>query len=440
MYRDERHEAEAEAALQKSRGRRMLRALYASASLRAAVTMAFGGVAFAVGSLVLARIMPPHEYGLVLLFIGVVAVCGFSAPLGFDLVVGRRGLRLDPPWRRATLAACAVVGVVTAAVAAPAYHLALPLAICVLIATVATGAIQACAAYFQGQRQFAAAVPILQLSNWALPAVAVASALLGLQSAVGPCCLITVAAVAGASATWFRVIRRERTPRPQPRPGELVGEALSLVTLQSASSIFLQLERLLLAPTVGVHALAMYGVLAVLVGSPYRMLQQAAQFTLIPSLRAAADAGERMQLLGRELMLVSLTGAAGSLAIWVAAPRIAHGFLGGHYDLSPALVAVGLVGGALKVCSAFALGTVMALGEERSLRTLSVISWASLALSVLAAIAAIPWGLVGVLYGISLGWLVRVVAAAWIALSCVRRGPAPQALAGNASRSMVGHG
>ena len=399
----------------------MLRALYTSASLRAAVSMGFGGVAFALGSLVLARILPPREYGLVLLFIGIVAVCGFSAPLGFDLVVGRRGLRLDSAWRRTTLAACGMVGVATAAFAAAAYRLALPVVICALIATVATGAIQACAAYFQGQRQLAAAVSILQLSNWALLVVALASAFLRLQSATGPCSLIAVALVAGASAVWLQVLRRERAVQPQPSPGKLFGEALSLVTLQSASSIFLQLERLLLVPTVGVHGLALFGVLAVLVGSPFRMLQQAAQFTLIPSLRAAADVGERVHLLGREITVVGLVGAAGSLVIWVAAPAIAHGFLAGHYDLSPSLMAVGLASGALKVCSAFALGTVIALGQERSLRALSVISWASLALSVIAAFAAIPRGLVGVLYGVSLGWLVRVVAATWIAVSCLRR-------------------
>ena len=414
----------------------MLRALYSSASLRAAVTMGCGGVAFAFGSLVLARIMPAGEYGLVLLFIGVVAVCGFSAPLGLDLVMARRGLRLDAAWRRATLAACVLVGVATAVFAAAVYHLTFALVICVLFATIATGARQTCAAYLQGKRRFSAAVWILQLSNGALLAVAFATALLRLRSAIGPCSLITIAVAAGAATAWYQVIRREGPPRPQPTPRKVIREALSLVTLQSSSSIFLQLERLVLAPTVGIHDLALYGVLAVLVGSPLRMLQQAAEFTLIPSLRAAPSIGARVQHLAREITLVSLVGAAGSLAIWFAAPAIAHAFLAGHYDLTPALMTVGLICGALKVCSSFALATVVALAEDRDLRALNVISWAALALSVIAAFAAIPWGLVGVLYGVSLGWLIRVVGATWLAISCVRRtGPVPQALARSISQA-----
>ena len=59
----------------------MLRALYRSASLRAAAALGLSGVAFALGNLILARVLPSQEYGLVSLFIGVVAVSGVMAPL-----------------------------------------------------------------------------------------------------------------------------------------------------------------------------------------------------------------------------------------------------------------------------------------------------------------------------------------------------------------------
>ena len=399
----------------------MLRALYASEFLRAAAALGVGGIAFALGSLALARVLPPDEYGLVSLFIGIVAVCGFTGPLGLDLVVARRGLQLNSSWRRAALAACAAVGVVTAAVTAVAYHLAFPLLICVLLATAARGVVQACGAHFQGQRQFPTALWIRQFSNWALVPVALCSALLEFRTAIGPSALITVAALAGASVAWLQVARREGPGTPQPSPGKVLGEALSLVTLESSSAVFLQLERLLLVPTVGISGLALFGVLAALVGSPFRLLQQAAQFTLIPSLRAASGTGKRVQLLRREIVLVSLVSAAGSVAIWIAAPRIARWFLPGRYDLQPALVMAGLVSGVLKVFSAFAFATVIALARERSLRVLGVLSWASLGVSVAGAFAAIPWGLVGVLYGISLGWLIRAVSATWLALPYLRR-------------------
>ena len=386
--------------------------------------MGVGGASFALGNLVLARVLSPDEYGLVSLFIGIVAVCGFTGPLGLDLVVARRGLQLDSSWRRAALAACTAVGVAAAAAAAIAYHLTVALLTCVLCCTAAKGVVQACGAHFRGERQFSAAIWILQLSNWTLVPVAVCSALLRFRTAVGPSVLITLTGVAGASFAWLQVIRSQHPGEPQPRPARLLGEAFSLVTLESSSAAFLQLERLLLVPTVGIGGLALFGVLAALVGSPFRMLQQAAQFTLMPSLRAAAGTGERIQLLRREAVLVSLVSAVGSIIIWFVAPWVSRRFLGQRYDLPPALVMAALVSGVLKVLSAFAFATAIALARDRSLRLLGALSWAALGVSVAGAFAAIPWGLVGVLYGISLGWLIRAAAATWVALPYLR-GAAP---------------
>ena len=406
----------------------MLRALYRSASLRAAAALGLSGVAFALGNLILARVLPSQEYGLVSLFIGVVAVSGVMAPLGLDVVVGRRGLRLDPRWRRATLAACTATGLATAALAAVAYRLEVFLLVCVLITTIAAGLTWSGTAYFQGQRRLGLAAWTSQLSNWQLVPVAVISALLGHVTAAAPCVLITGAGVIAASAVWLHLVRREAAVAPQPDPGELLSEALSLVLIQTSSAAFLQLERLLIAPTVGVHDLAVFGVLATLVGSPFRMLQGGVQLTLIPGLRATGSGRERLRLVRHEALLLTIAMAGGSLVIWLLAPPIAHWFLSGRYDLSAALMTAAIVSGVLKVVSAFTLAIVVAVAQEGDLRVLSVISWASSGLSIIAAFAAAQWGLVGVLYGISSGWLIRSVLAAWMAMPHLRQGASTAAV------------
>jgi O-antigen/teichoic acid export membrane protein len=209
-----------------------------------------------------------------------------------------------------------------------------------------------------------------------------------------------------------------------------VREGLSLASIHVANSFFLQLERLLLAPVAGVQALALFGVVASLVTSPFRMLQMGVLFTLIPSLRNAAGLEERRRLLAREALLVGAVIGAGSVAIWYLAPPLAHWFLSGRYELSPRLMCAALVSGALKLCSAFATGTVIALGEANKLRKLSLVSWATIGVGALAAFLAASWGLVGVLYGISAGWLVRTLIAAWMAMPHLRRpaAPLPEAL------------
>jgi len=168
-----------------------------------------------------------------------------------------------------TLAACTATGLATAALAAVAYRLEVFLLVCVLITTIAAGLTWSGTAYFQGQRRLGLAAWTSQLSNWQLVPVAVITALLGHVTAAAPCVLITGAGVIAASAVWLHLVRREAAVAPQPDPGELLSEALSLVLIQTSSAAFLQLERLLIAPTVGLHELAVFGVLATLVGSPF---------------------------------------------------------------------------------------------------------------------------------------------------------------------------
>jgi hypothetical protein len=396
----------------------MLRALYESASIRAAAVLGLGGLAFTLGNLIFARTLSAPEYGVVSLFIGIVAVAGLAAPLGLDLVIGRRGLLLDSRWRRAISGTTLVIGLATVAVSAMVYRLELAMLACILVTTVASGLIQASAAHFQGQQRFGPATWIVQLSNWTLLLAALLVAILRLDTAVESCELLAATTTAGSAFAWI-VARATDTGQPAPRT--LRKEGLSLVSIHVSNSVFLQLERLLLAPIAGVQALALFGVVAALVASPFRMLQMAVLFTLTPSLRQASGLEERRRLLLREMLLVTCVIAVGSVATWYVAPLLAHWILAGRYDLSPALMCAALVSGALKLCSAFATGTVIALSEEKGLRALGVVSWMTIGLSVVAALLAAPWGLVGVLYGVSAGWLVRSVIAAFMAMPHVRR-------------------
>ena len=401
----------------------MLRALYKSASLRAAAILGLGGVAFTAGNLILAKALPPAEYGLVSLMLGIVAVAGLAAPLGLDLVIGRRGLPLDARLRRAILSTGTLVAIVTTSLSALLYRLDYALLISILVATVGSGLIQAGAAHFQGQQRFGPATWLVQLSNWMLLGTAVLTSVLGLDTASATGTLLALLTALAGLFAWLLTRRENPAPTPTPELGSraLVEEGLSLASIHVANSVFLQLERLSLAPVAGVQALALFGVVASLVASPFRMLQMAVLFTLIPSLRSAAGLEERRRLLAREALLVGAVIAAGSVAIWYVAPPLAHWFLSGRYDLSPTLMCAALVSGALKLCSAFATGTVIALAEDKKLRALSLVSWATIGLGAVAGLLAAPWGLVGVLYGISAGWLVRTLIAAWMAMPHLRR-------------------
>ncbi len=400
----------------------MLKALYRSASLRTAAAMGVGGVGFSLGSLLFARLLPTEQYGLVSLFLGIVAVAGLTAPLGLDQVVARRGISLDAAWRRTALGACVLTALGAAAVAALVYHLSAALALDTALATLALGIAQCAGGHFQGQQHLRAAVWVVQLLNGALFLVAALDVGVGLNSASVVCLLVAAVAILGAAAIWRFVRRRQSVGDDLSKPWGLRWEAMSLLTVQACSAGFMQLERLLLGPIVGLHDLAVYSVLAALVSSPFRLLQAAVQFTLIPTLRGAGGARARRAKVGREASLVFITIAAGSVAIWVLAPPVARWMTAGRYALSHALIAATLVSGFLKVLSGFTTAVVVSCGEERRLRILSFVCWGSISVSVAGAFLTGPWGLVAVLYGISAGWLLRILFTGWLALPYLRQG------------------
>lgn len=397
-------------------GNRIAKALYRSASLRTAAVMGIGGIGFSLGSLLLARVMPTQEYGVVALVLGIVAVAGLTAPLGLDQIAARRGVRLDAVWRRAALTACGITAVGAATVAALVYHLSLAVAVSVALIALTLGVAQTAGGHFQGRQELRTAVWLVQLLNGALMLAALLTLTLRLTTASAVCALIAAIAVLTAIVVWLFVQRREGAGDRQPTPWGLRREAMSLLAVQTGNAAFMQAERLLIGPVIGLHDLAVYSVLAALVSSPFRLLQSAVQFTLMPTLRLAADARARRAKLAREAGLVFAIVTAGSVAIWVLAPPVARWMVAGRYALSHALIAAALVSGLFKVLSGFLTAVVVSCGEERRLRWLSLACWGSIGISVAGAFFAAPWGLVGVLYGIAAGWLVRCGVAAWLAL------------------------
>jgi O-antigen/teichoic acid export membrane protein len=398
----------------------MLKTFYKSPALRVAAAFAFGGASFTIGNLILARVLSAEEYGLVSLIVGLVSVATLVAPLGIDLVITRRGLRLGRYLRRAAFLSSLVVALLTAGIGAILYHLQAPLLVCVFIATVTLGIVQATAAHFQSQANFAISVPLFQAMNWALIPIGVITALVAASTAIVPSAILAVSGAIAAAIGWALVAQKSQNLEAPLRTTGLWSEAISLMTVTAASAVFLQLERLVIPPTVGIKDLAIFGVLAALVGSPFRVVQAAVGYSVIPALRAAHTVADRRQLLRRECLVVAAAMLLASLGIWIVAPRIAHWLLAGRYELTNSLMIATLISGVLKVLSAFGTAIVNALAPENGLRVMSIASWACIGLAIAASFAAAPWGLIGVLYAISVGWLARCIVAAWVSLPHLR--------------------
>lgn len=396
-----------------------LRALYRSPAVRSAATFGIGGVAFALANLMFARSIPALDYGLLSLMIGVVAVAGPIGPMGLDYVLVRRGWTLHKTLRGPSLLTSTAVGLLAVAVSALLYHLSLPLLLATLVATVSASVSQLVSAHYQSQREFGISGVFLQGMNWSLLAIAAIALGLGVTAAAPLAALIAGCGLLLAIIGWSIVAGAGNDKAGQPMQG-LWREAMALMLINVTGSALLQLERLVLPVTVGIEDLALFGVAAALVGSPFRMLQMAATFTIVPRMRDAASVAERRHLLRQEFALFCIIMGPAAIALWFLAPPLAHWFLHGKYDLGAALVLAMIVSGLLKVLGAFAASVVSALASEAGLHLLGWLSWGCILLACVAAFGLRQYGLVGVIYATALGWVARIMAAAWISAPYLR--------------------
>jgi O-antigen/teichoic acid export membrane protein len=383
-----------------------VRRLWRSATLRSVAVLGLSGVGFAVANLVLARGLPTEQYALLTLVVALVNVGYPLAAAGVDGVVNRRRLEAGPRLLRRLSQASVPVALVFTTIGLVGYETSLPVAIMILLCTLAGGAVLVAGGQFQSEQRFGISLALNQSPNLVLLLAAGWVLAAGSQRAETALAMWTAGFLLAAAVGWW-LLFRERHAKPSRSVEFPWSEAMSIAGLTVAGLVLIQLERLLLPHLLPLEDLATYGVLAAIAGSLFRVLQMGVGYSLLPRLRAAPGVLERRQLLFKEARLVVTVAALGSLAIWVATPRIEDLFLGGKYHLSAALVLAAVVTGFAKVLNGFAQSAVSALAEPRELQLVSVLGWVSVGVAAVGAVAGARWGLPGVIYGVGLGWVMR---------------------------------
>lgn len=392
-----------------------------SPTLRTTAVLGVAGVGFAAANLILARVLSRQEYALFALAVTFFNVGIPLAPLGADVVVNRRRIAPDGALLRRVLTTSATVALAAVAISSVVYGLqgtVLPL---IGLSVAAGGANYVVGSHYQSQRRFRTSLFFVQGINFVLLGAALATVGLGATTARLPLTLMTATYVALAVFGWAKLLREKPSRRVEPEALRW-REALSCVGVTGVAILLGQFERLAIPRLLSMDALATYGVLAAVVGSVFRMLWIAAGYTLLPRLRTATGPVRRRLLLWREARTVGVVVLVVAVGIWFVAAPLVEGFLAGKYELPPALVLAALIGGVVKVASAFSRAAATALTDNRQLAQLNTLGWLSLAVAVGGVWVGAHWGLTGVLYGVSLGWLCQGAFAAMVVAPHLKRG------------------
>jgi len=387
-----------------------VRRLWQSPTVRSMVVYGASGVGFACANLILARVFPTEQYALFTLFIAL-SNLGYSlGPAGIDGIVNRRHLEAGPALLARLTPPAAAVGLALAVFGMAAYGMSAGLGVMLFLSCGFGGAMLVAGAKFQSEQRFGISLMLLQSPNIVLILAALVTVLAGVRQVWLPALISTLGFMATGVWGWLRLLA-ERHDKPQRSSAFAWGEALSFAGVNASGLVLIQMERLVIPHLLPLAQLAVFGVLGAIAGSLFRMLQLGVGFSLLPRLRAAESVVERRRLVGQEVRLVGGIVLLGAVVIWFATPLAEHLFLGGKYHLGRALVLAAIVSGIAKVANALTKAAASALADPRELSLVNMIGWVSAAIALVAAFVGARWGLVGVIYGVALGWIVRAVVA-----------------------------
>lgn len=392
-----------------------------SPALRSAAVLGLGGAGFAIGNLLLARVLPEGEFGKVSLLLSLIQVGGALGAPGIPTLINRHRWSVTPTLVAVCAVGASVAGAATAWIAHDLYSFAPVLASLLAAAVVLAALGRVAGAFFQSRQRFGVSLLLTQSHNWLLLASVPLVILLGLPQATTVAAILVLSYVVVSGLGLTRAVSEPRaTVAPFAGEGWLP-EALSAAGLMLATNLLFQLDRLLIGALLTLQELATYSIVAVVAGSAFRMLQVGTGYSLVPRLRGCKRRSAALRLLAAEGSLLGAMGLVAALLILLLMPWLTDHFLAGRYEVSVGLVLVVIAIGFVRIWEAAMSAVVSALGSTRELSLLSVLGWITVGLSTACAAWATRFGLLGVVCGLGVGWCVLAAGASALAARALSR-------------------
>lgn len=401
---------------------RKLVALLRAPSLVAAAVYALAGVGFAASNVMLARVLPVREFGLVALFLSLSQVGVTLGPFGLELSINRHRL---PATGRLLGRACVTGGIAAAVLAVVAHYFYgfSPALTWTLAATVlAVTANQIVTTYFQSRERFGLSLFIGLVHAWLLLLAIPLVTVLHDYSALPVALLVLCGYVVITALGWSK---RANSPTDAhahcalPR-GTLLKEGLAAIGMNLALTLLFQLDRLIIPTALSIGDLAIYAVVAAVVGSPFRMLQTGVGYTLLPRLRKADSVARVVRLLRHEAVLMLAAASIAAACVLTIGPWLVDVLIPGDYNPPHSVFVAIVVVGFIRVWCGFAQSLIYSFGSPRELFIVNVWAWLAVGEGVIAAFLIKSTGLTGIVYGLGTGWLTFALAASVLAFRALR--------------------
>ncbi len=371
-------------------------------SLYAALIFGLSGAAFAIGSLLLARVMPVAEFGNLSLALAIFNVFCLLSPIGMDQLLLRHPIRGGPRLLSYLLISGTVAGSAVGVAVSYFGFLEFADALMLAIAICAGGIVVTASSGLRAQNHTGSALLVITGGSWTLLALGIFALTLPISTLRTTLAVFSLGQVMMAAIGWMLLTSIRHDGATFPIPWR---EAGSLLAIAAVGTISLQFERIIIAPLLGIEDVALFSVLASVAIFPFRMATSGVNFALMPRLKVTAGTVARRKLIRQELAAVSIALILASVAVVLLAPMVASWLTAGRYTLSTLLVAAACLNGSSKVVQAFPRAVLTAYGTSRDLAYLSALGWIGLCISTVGGILGSIWGLAGLVGGAAVGSL-----------------------------------
>jgi len=389
--------------------------LLKSDSLRSAIGFAAGGAGFAAGNILLARVMSPEGFGVVALVLALNQFGLTFGPFGLEVVANRHRPRVGRRLGLLSLGLATATGIAAAAIAYLYYGLPVGIVALLLPMVMGSATARVGSALFQGEHRLKMAMVLSQASNYILLFIALLAIGFSLTSE-GLILAVMATGYVGISVVgWWVAYRTVNEGRREIQFDLALREGAAALGIGVGVEILSQFERFAIPKVGSVSMLGTYAVLAAIAGSPFRMIRIGTSFSLLPRLRAVATAAEARAVLRRESLTALLMAAGSSVFIVLVGPWVFSTLLQGKYDIGYGLIAASIVVGMAKVWEGFSTGVTIACGSPKSMATISALAWVCLAVAAGAMVVGARFGLIGILYGVGVAWLLLAAGGTYLA-------------------------
>ena len=407
-----------------------MKSFFRSPALWSAIVFASGGVGFAVGSILLARVLPEEEFGRVALFLALTQLGITLGPLGVETVVNRHHLGASGALLSRVAFTSALVGLAFGAIAYAFYEFDVVLAGVLAFTVMAAAINRVGGAFFQSRKQFGLSLFLILIHNWVV-LFAVPVVLLFGPHALPAALTVTSGYLLIATLGWHKGFRTRDPATRTAASNTVLREGIAVVGVQLAVAAFYQIDRLVIGQALTMRDLAVFSVVSSVAASPYRMLQTGLGFTLLPRLRTCESRAAIYKLLRHELIVAVAMCVAASVVVLIVTPWLLSVLLKSRYAFEAGLLHALVIVGFVRVWNGFSSATVSALATPRQLFAFNACMWGALAVGATCAWLLRAEGLEGIVYGLGVGWLASALAGTLIGTQAVaRRGVAIAGSAG----------